>query len=330
MNGIKYNILAEAGKEKHMKVLCIGMMVCDTLISPVPHNILELDSVRIDKPVNCCGGDALNTAIGLAKLGDTVSIIGRMAEDTSGKFIQNECKHYGIDTSYVVYDGEYATAASYALIDERGERHFLSEKSIFARLCGEDVPDRAIEAADVVYIGSAMAMERMDGGGIADIFKRAHEKGKLTVMDAAINIEDPERNWLTYLAPAFALTDIFFPSLEEAVKITGETEPEKIAECFREFPMKIFGIKLGAKGCFVTDFKRSEYIACPQGQPVADTTGAGDSFMAGLICGINHRLEYFEAARFAGCVATKNVGAVGGTAGIPDWEEAVRFYQSIR
>ena len=126
-----------------MKMLCIGMMVCDTLLSPVPSNILTLDSVKIDKPSVCCGGDALNVAIGLAKLGNSVSVAGRVARDANGKFILNECNKYGIHASGVVYEEECATAASYALIDENGERHFLSEKSIFEKLSGEDISDEA-------------------------------------------------------------------------------------------------------------------------------------------------------------------------------------------
>lgn len=58
-----------------MKALCVGMMVCDTLISPVPENILELDSVRIDKPRICCGGDALNVAMGLARGWDVLFLL---------------------------------------------------------------------------------------------------------------------------------------------------------------------------------------------------------------------------------------------------------------
>lgn len=145
-----------------MKMLCIGMMVCDTLLSPVPSNILTLDSVKIDKPSVCCGGDALNVAIGLAKLGNSVSVAGRVARDANGKFILNECNKYGIHASGVVYEEECATAASYALIDENGERHFLSEKSIFEKLSGEDISDEAIEETDMIYIGSAMAMRKMD------------------------------------------------------------------------------------------------------------------------------------------------------------------------
>ena len=312
-----------------MKMLCIGMMVCDTLLSPVPSNILTLSSVRIDKPSVCCGGDALNVAIGLAKLGNSVSVAGRVARDANGKFILNECNKYGIHASGVVYEEECATAASYALIDENGERHFLSEKSIFEKLSGEDISDEAIEEADMIYIGSAMAMRKMDEGGIKDVFLRAHRLGKMTVMDAAYNLEDPERDWLSYLAPAFMETDVFFPSMDEAVKITGQTDPELIAECFKKFPMKAFGIKMGAKGCFVTDFKEKRFIKCPEGLPVVDTTGAGDSFMAGLMTGLARGLDVFSGSEFASCVASKSVGSIGGTAGIPDYEEAFDLYQSF-
>ena len=312
-----------------MKMLCIGMMVCDTLLSPVPSNILSLDSVKIDRPSVCCGGDALNVAIGLAKLGNTVSIAGRIAKDANGEFILNECRKFGVNTSGVVYEKECATAASYVLIDEKGERHFLTEKSIFARLSGSDIDDQAIEEADIVYIGSAMAMREMDEGGIKDVFSRARRLGKMTVMDAAVNLEDPERDWLSFLAPAFMETDVFFPSMDEAVKITGQTEPEKIAECFQEFPMRIFGIKMGAEGCFVTDFREKRFIKCPTGLPVIDTTGAGDSFMAGLMSGWAEGMDPFSSAEFASCVAAKNVGSIGGTAGIPKYEEAFDLYQSF-
>ncbi len=310
-----------------MKILSVGMMVCDTLLSTVPSNILELDSVSIQRPAVSCGGDALNVAGGLAKLGIPVSIIGRIADDANGRYILEQCAECGIDASGVIYDKECATASSYALIDESGERHFLSEKSIFEKLSAGDIPDDAIIGADIIYFGSAMAMKSMDAGGIKNLFARAHQYGKRTAMDAAINREDANRNWMDYLSDAFLETDIFFPSREEAEKITGKKKPEEIAECFKAFSMSIFGMKLGDQGCFVTDFKENRYIAPPKGMPVVDTTGAGDSFIAGMLCGISHGWDCFTSAGFATSVAARNIGAVGGTAGIPNFEEALRFYQ---
>ena len=59
-----------------------------------------------------------------------------------------------------------------------------------------------------------------------------------------------------------------------------------------------FGIKLGSKGCYVTDFSEERYIECPKGIRAVDTTGAGDSFMAGLMAGLVSGLSFFESAGF--------------------------------
>lgn len=313
-----------------MRVLCVGMMVYDTLLSPVPADILKRDSAGIRPPVVSCGGDALNVALGLARLGEHPFVAGRRGMDERGDFIERICEEAGVDTCYIKLDRQYPTAVTYALVDENGERHFLSEKSIFHRLSGKDIPDEAVEKADLVYFGSAMAMKSMDREGIFQLFSRAHRKGKMTVMDAAVDWEDPDQEWMKILDTAFLETDIFFPSLEEAVKLTGEKEPEKIKEHFRKYGMKLFGIKLGAKGCFVTDFASDNYISCPQGLPVVDTTGAGDSFMAGLICAVGKGWDVYDSAGFASCVAAKNIGVCGGSAGVPGFEEAYTFYQGYK
>lgn len=309
------------------KVLCVGMMVCDTILAPVPDQILQMDTAEIRHPVVTCGGDALNVAIGLGKLGVPTALAGRVARDSHGELLLDTCARYGVDTQSVVYDETCPTASSYALVDRTGERHFLSEKSIFARLSAADVPDAAIAEADIVYFGSAMAMEEMDRAGICSLFTRAHALGKLTAMDAALN-PGVQRNWLSYLAPALRETDYFFPSLGEAVAITGKTSLGEILDCFRPFSMRMFGVKLGAEGCFYTDFQTEHRVRCPQGMPVVDTTGAGDSFLAGLLCGLARGMTHEEAVWLASCVATLNVGAVGGTAGIPDFEGAMAFCRS--
>lgn len=73
-----------------------------------------------------------------------------------------------------------------------------------------------------------------------------------------------------------------------------------------------FGIKLGSKGCYATDFIRERYIECPRGIRAVDTTGAGDSFMAGLMAGLVNGLSFFESAGFAGSVASHSVQHMGG------------------
>lgn len=312
-----------------MKILCAGMMVCDILLSPIPNDILERDSVRIGKPVISCGGDALNAAVGLAKLGEQVTIAGRIADDANGSFIRGVCSEHHISTDGITIDAEYPTAVSFALIDKAGERHFLSNKDIFGNFCSKDVPDELIRSNDMVYLGSAMTFPQMNGKGIHDLFSRAHQYGKLTAMDAAIDDEIRSDDWLEELRPALSETDIFFPSYSEASLITGLDKPEQIACKFRDTGLKVFGIKLGAEGCYVTDFKTEKRIPGVPNVKVVDTTGAGDSFFAGFLCGLAHQMDPFESAAFAGIVAAKNIEKIGGTAGVPGFDEAMCAYQNL-
>lgn len=311
-------------------ILCIGMMVQDTILSGVPSDILRRDSVGIAPPVISCGGDALNVAIGAAKLNQSAAVAGYLGNDMAGRFILTECRKHKVCVESVIVTDEYPTAQTYVLVDDSGERHFLSERSIFSALRAQDIQDEILKNADIVYFGSAMTMPEMDRGGIADIFYRAHQLNKLTVMDAAINEDVEECCTLQDLESALKETDIFFPSMHEAKRLTGRQEPMEIAEYFRRFDLKLFGIKMGRQGCFATDFKKAEVIPCVPDIIPADTTGAGDSFMAGLVTGIELGWDFSKSVRFAVCVAAMSIERTGGTGGIPALTEAKQYYENYR
>jgi len=311
-----------------MKILCIGMIVCDILIRPVPDDILSRDSVGIGCPIMSCGGDALNVSLGLAKLGADVMLAGRIGDDANGDFIRTICTDLKVDMRGVIVDDHCATATSFALIDTAGERHFLTDKKIFSQLKSEDISNDLINQADIIYFGSAMALPAMNHGGLADMFARAKALGKMTVMDAAIDEASEIEDWMQALNPVFENTDIFFPSIGEARFITNKQEPEDMITALMSTGIKTLGIKLGDKGCVVTDFDKKLYIPGMEGMAVVDTTGAGDSFIAGLLKGISLGWDVFESAAFANTIAAQNIGAVGGTAGIPDFKTAETQYKN--
>ena len=81
------------------KILCIGMLVCDILISTVPDDILSRDSVGIRRPITSCGGDALNVAMGLSKLGADVMISSDRPLQAS---LADDARSRGLDALPVV------------------------------------------------------------------------------------------------------------------------------------------------------------------------------------------------------------------------------------
>lgn len=309
-----------------MDVLSVGMMVCDIPISPVPKQIFEMEKAEIIAPTETTGGDALNVAVTLAKLGAKAAVVGRVGMDENGRFVVNKAMEAGIDVSGVVYDEEYKTAVSYLLIDEEGEKHSLSDTRIYHRLNDSDVTDQAIQSAEIVYFGSAFQMKQMDHGGIHRLFRRAHTYGKMTAMDTALTDGMEEREKLLQtLTPAFEETDVFLPSYKEAAYLSGQTDPAGIASFFERFGMKIFGVKLGARGCYLTDYKEQLYLPSFHDFEVVDTTGAGDSFVGGFLKGLTLGWSLEECGRLASAVAAHNVAKKGAAEGVPDWETVVSY-----
>lgn len=308
-----------------MKVLSIGLMFCDIPLSPVPADILKRDNSEIRPPIPHTGGDALTVSVVLSRLGAEASLAGRIGKDINGQFLRKELIKNGVDISKVVEDDIHCTAVSYVLIEENGERHFLVNRGANDALKSSDVPEETIAEADLVFFGSALAMQGMTDAEIANIFRCAHRHGKITAMDASIAVNtDVERN-LDLIEGSLMETDIFIPSYEEAVFFTGKTEVEEMIPVFRRYPLKVFGIKLGSKGCILTDFKETVRLSAYPGVRVVDTTGAGDCFMAGFLCGYLHGWDLKRTGTFASAVSAYGIAAAGASTGIPDFQTVVEY-----
>ena len=76
--------------------------------------------------------------------------------------------------------------------------------------------------------------------------------------------------------------DYLMPSYDEAVFVTGEMEPDKIADVFLKAGVGNVVLKLGDQGCF---FKNAEerFYTDPYSVKPVDTTGCGDNFVAGFV-----------------------------------------------
>ncbi len=309
-----------------MDVLTVGMMVWDIPIAPVPKAIFRMEKAEIAAPEPTTGGDALNVAVTLAKLGAGAAIAGRVGRDENGKAVLEKALGMGVDTSQVIVDEACKTAVSYLLIDEEGEKHALSDTTIYHRLTADDVSDEAIAEAKIVYFGSAFQMSRMDQGGICELFKRAHRLGKLTAMDTALGDDTASREvLLEQLSPVLRETDIFLPSYKEAVHLSGREKPEEIAEFFKPYGIKWFGVKLGDRGCYLTDYEKAYSLPCFLDFEVKDTTGAGDSFVGGFLRGLLEGWSLESCGKFASAVAAHNVAVKGATGGVPDFKTVMSF-----
>src|SRR4051794_30601159 len=105
------------------RILCIGIPVRDLAfrVEAVPARGSKANATHL---AEICGGNALNAAIAIARLGGRVSFAGPMgdARETSSDFILDRMAAEGIETSQIVRMPGLMTPLSAIMIEPSGER----------------------------------------------------------------------------------------------------------------------------------------------------------------------------------------------------------------
>ena len=308
-----------------MDIITIGSACNDIVLKPIPNTLLEQSAgVRIPEIVSTTGGDALNTALDCVKLGMSAGLIAKVGDDQYAEVIHEHLEKRGVDHSQVMTDPHAETSLSFVCLEPSGEKHVVHTCGANDELGYDDVDFDYVAKAKFIQYGSANVHKKLDGEGIAKVFRRAKELGLTTSMDVNCNL--PPEECYNNIKDALYYTDIFFPSDYEAEIITGGlTKCEDIEKFFSRFGIKILVIKLGARGVYVTDFKTRRYISTFHVPKVVDVTGCGDSFVAAFLTAIVKGWSMEEAAVFGNAVGSMNCQVLGANLGVKSFEETMAY-----
>ena len=308
------------------KVACVGILVADVMTKPVdsvPERGLlsQVDAIELFS-----GGNAMTAAVNMCKMGIDAAIVGKVGEDMFGRFLEEKMAEQGVNTKGLKKDDKTQTSVSVVLSASDGERTFLHCVGTNATFSIDDVDWDVISEADYVFVTGTYLMNTFDGQQTAEFLEKCQQMGKTTLLDVCWDSKD---RWASVLDVAMPFIDIFMPSIDEAVKISGETEPEKIADVFFSKGVKKVVIKLGKKGAYLREAKDAESVIVPTYSKIkaVDTTGAGDSFCSGFITGLVKGLSFEECGLFANAVGTHCVMEKGATTGIKSYEEIRKFME---
>lgn len=312
---------------KKADITIIGAAIIDVLAGPVDKNILENTSTPVQHTGMSFGGDALNEAVVLSRLGINAELISKVGNDEAGKRVLQFLKENGVHTKIKVEDN-LETGINIVLVDDEGERRFLTNPTgSLRKLSEEDVIRHLDDAADIVCFASMFVSPMMDIPAMERLFQRIKSKtNRILVVDmtTAKNGETLEdiKGLLPYI-------DYIIPNETEAKRLTGESDVYRNAELFLENGASCVIIKLGARGCLVKT-EGQEFImpAYPKAKAV-DTTGAGDSFVAGFVWGLLKGMPLKESVRFGCAVASCTVESIGANSAVESISEPMKRYMEM-
>ena len=309
-----------------MKVASVGILVADVMAEPVGgypgKGMLErINSITVHN-----GGNAMTAAINLSRMGTPAAIVGMVGNDMFGTYLKGVLDNSGVDTRSLSVSKTVQTSASVAMIDKTGERSFLHCVGANAAFSVSDIDFSVIEECDLVFVTGTYLMDTFDGEQTREFLKRCKEMGKTTFLDVCW---DARGRWGEVLNIAMPYIDYLMPSIDEAVEIAGESDPERIADVFMARGAKNVIIKMGGKGSFMrlAGEKTGKIYPAVKGVTAVDTTGAGDSFCSGFLAAFSRGESCDYAIRFANATGALCVTAMGATTGIRTYEETVKFLE---
>lgn len=294
-------------------------------MKPVNRELFDVDAVHPDTVATSTGGDALNAAVNLCKLGaaSEVKFVGVVGDDLFGDFIIKSLAGRGVDTSNIKVVSDVTTCVSVVLIEESGERHF-----VYYGKCGNLLSSDQVKAAvdndtEFLHLGSLMTMKGLEHEHLSELFAYCRDRGIKTSFDVT---HDDTGEWLGRIKDGLQYTDTLFASYDEAVPLSkGRTKPAEMAEFFRGCGVKNFVLKLGGDGCYATDYNSVVEMSTYTEAPVVDTTGAGDAFVSGYLLGMLRGLTMEECCVLGNVNGSLGVGALGATTGTGTLDEVKSF-----
>lgn len=304
-----------------MRILVIGEMVTDIIVNPVPNIDFTVDCIPVNEILMRNGGDAMNIAINLTRLGNKVTFIGKVGKDIFGRFLIDVARDESLDTRYIRYSDKIPSAKVIALVKENGERSFLYYSGANAYLSLDDIDFSLLDDCDYLHIGGVFHLPSIDGEGEAVLLKEAKNKNLVTSMDVAW---DQTNQWDKIIAPCYPYLDYFLPNINEAKHITHTENVKEMAVYFKNKGIKTVVIKLGKEGCYCSGENKSFFCGIYD-VPVVDTTGSGDSFVSGFLTGLKNEKTLETCAIWGTATAAFSVQQAGATTGIPDFEQLMDF-----
>ena len=313
------------------KVIAIGEALIDRL-GPLGGD------PSIDLPVtDCFGGAPANVACALSRLGVDVSFIGSLGNDAFGKNFKNLFIQRGINTAALQQDDIRPTRVVFVRRDADGERSFegfegdkglgFADQAISLEKIIKDWP-LVIDNAKWLVIGTIPLASEISSRAFLWCIENALDAGIKIVLDL---------NW----RPTFwrnQSSKVLAPSLQEKNTITSILNNVSLIKLAREEadwffntsnPSKISSSLSNKPSVIVTDgsnpilwllnnhIGKSFAISPPS---IVDTTGAGDSFTAGLIYKLlsieldqiskERAEEIIQFATACGAHVCKGVGAI--------------------
>lgn len=256
-----------------------------------------------------CGGSAANTIVGLTRLGLKTGFVGKVADDREGRLLLDDFERENVDTSGIAVAKGGRSGVVMGFVDEKGERALYVAPGV------NDAVD--LREVNIDYVRSTRLLHLTSFAG-EESFET--QKKLVGLLPEGVKVSfDPgmlyAKRGLPALRPITKRVFVMLPNEIELRLLMGKSYKAGAKTLIAE-GVNIVAVKLGKKGCFITNDEESLTVE-PYKVKVVDTTGAGDAWNAGFLYGLLKNRSLEACGRLGNLVASKCITTMGARTGLP-------------
>jgi fructokinase len=239
------------------------------------------------------GGSPLNVAVGCARLGLQTKLVTHFAEDPYGKLIAQHLETNGVES---IVGGSQPTSTAMATLDDTGAAQYTF--AISWDINGASIPAlAAAESSLHVHTGSIATVLHPGSKSVMGLIEGARHHATISFDPNCRPAISPDKAAARKQAEDFvASSDIVKASDEDLRWLYPDRTLEESMNAWLALGPALVALTRGAHGPVLLN--RSGRVSITgETVTVADTVGAGDSFMSALISGLMQLDALGAAAR---------------------------------
>jgi ribokinase len=247
------------------------------------------------------GGKGANQAVAAARLGGSVTMVGRVGQDDFGSALLATLAGDGVDTTHVRRDLAAATGVALITVDAAGQNTIVVVAGANGHVSPADV-----DAAAAAFTEAAVLLVQLECPlpAVAQAAALARRRGVRVVLNPA-----PAQ-----LLPADLLAgvDYLVPNQTELAQLTGQADVTAAARQLHASGVRHVVVTLGEAGALVLEPGGETYQLPAHSVNVVDTTAAGDAFVGAFAVALAQGRPAREATAWgnaAGALAVTRAGA---------------------
>jgi ribokinase len=270
------------------------------------------------------GGKGANQAVGVARLGYPVSMVGKVGDDSFGAALKGALRKAGVNLKAV---GTVKGSSGVALINigDDGQNNIVVVPGANGKLLPEDITRASALLRNAEMLLTQLEIPLITTETLA-VF--AHKNKIPLMLDPAPARELPKGllQCTTWITPNESETRTLC-SLSANEPVTPATAA-RCADLLLERGPKNVLIKMGSQGVFLATGDGTREMIPAFAVKAVDSTAAGDAFNAGFAVSLLSGAAPVQAVRYALAVAAISVTRAGAQPSMPTASEVERFLKS--